>query len=166
MAETTKIDTGRVTVRRDLHFHSIDELTADAGKLAEADRQGRLKRLGNWTLGQNLNHLATWVKFSFEGAPMSIPWFVRLPMKVLAKKRFINGPMPAGSKIPRVQNGTFGGEPIELDEALANFEREFARLKSGPPSLPHMIFGPLSHEDWINTHLRHAELHLSFLRAD
>src|SRR5580698_4916486 len=138
MQKTSPINTGKAEGRRTLRFSSIDDVLADAQRLAEADRAGKVRRLGNWTVGQNLNHLATWVKFSFEGAPMRVPWIIRLPMKVLARKTFIEGPMPAGSKIPRVPNGTFGAEPIELEEALGKFNAEFGRLKAGPPALPHM----------------------------
>lgn len=161
-----KIDTARAEGRRKLHFNSIDEVLADVRILADADREQRLHRLGNWTLAQNVNHLATWVEFSFEGAPMSVPWFVRLPMRMFLRKQFIQGPMPAGRNIPKVPNGTFGAESIALDPALQHFEYEFGRLKKGPPERPHMIFGPLSHEDWISGHLRHADLHLSFLRPN
>jgi len=36
------------------------------------------------------------------------------------------------------------------------------RLRAGPPARPNVIFGPLTHDEWIQLHLRHAELHLSF----
>jgi hypothetical protein len=40
------------------------------------------------------------------------------------------------------------------------------RLEAGAPNLPHILFGPLTHDQWINTHLHRAELHLSFIAID
>jgi hypothetical protein len=39
-------------------------------------------------------------------------------------------------------------------------------LAKAPPTIPHALFGPLTHDEWIAQHLRHAELHLSFLRTE
>jgi hypothetical protein len=48
------VDTAKVSGRRLLRFESIDEMMAEVDRLVEAERAGRLKRLGNWTLGQTL----------------------------------------------------------------------------------------------------------------
>ena len=76
---------------------------------------------------------------------------------------FLNGPMPTGVKIPKVEGGTHGIEPCSLDEGHQRLIRAWDKLEKSPPTEPHLIFGPLSQEDWIKMHLRHAELHLSFL---
>ena len=60
------IDT-KTASRRALHFNTIPDAIAEADRLAAADRAGKLKQLGNWTLGQNLGHLASWVDYSFMG---------------------------------------------------------------------------------------------------
>ena len=78
MLRMSQVDTGQVPNRRELQFKSIDDLLADVDRLIEAERVGRLKCLGNWTLGQTLGHLATWAEFSYTGIPMQVPWFVRM----------------------------------------------------------------------------------------
>jgi hypothetical protein len=148
--------------RRSLHFHSLDEVVADVKTLEEADRAGTLQCCGNWTFGQNLNHLATWVDFSFDGVPLKIPIFVKWMVRPM-KKRFLTKPMRPGSRIPKVEGGTLAIGVVPTAEALEHFYNSFARLAKGPPAIPHMLFGPMTHDEWIAQHLRHSELHLSFL---
>jgi len=159
------IDTRRTTARRELHFSRIDEALADVEQLAAAEREGRLRRVGNWTLGQTLGHLASWADYSYDGVPLKVPFFVRLIMRPM-KRRFLRGPMPAGRNIPKVPGGTLAIDALPTEEGLARFRRSFARIRDEPPTRPHVLFGPLTHDQWIQSHLRHAELHLSFLRAE
>src|SRR5205807_8480410 len=82
----------KVTGRRRLHFESLDEVLAEAERRAA----GRYRRLGHWTLGQILMHLALAGDKSIDGTiagrsslfikssdgKMTRPrWFVRLPAK-------------------------------------------------------------------------------------
>lgn len=162
-AAPTPVNTAKVK-RRTLHFNTLDEALAEVDRLVAADHAGKLKLLGNWTLGQNLNHVASWVGWSFDGVPFTTPGFVKFIMKMLMKRKFIDGPMPVGARIPQLkaQGGTIGQDLMSTDDASAKIHAAFARLKAGPPTQPHTLFGPLTHEEWIKTHLRHAELHLSF----
>jgi hypothetical protein len=157
------IDTGKVQNRRALRFNSIDEALADVDRLAEAERAGRLVKLGNWPLGQSLGHLATWTEFCFTGTPLQPPWFVKAIVR-LRKKKYLTGQMPAGVKIPRVPNGTLGTEAMSTEQALARYRAVMERLRGEAPTMPNVIFGPLNHDEWIQLSLRHAELHLSFLQ--
>ena len=56
-------DAVQASQRRTLHFDSIDQIMADVDQLAGAQKQGKLRSLGNWTAGQNLGHLASWIDF-------------------------------------------------------------------------------------------------------
>ena len=163
---TSANETSAIPDRRSLHFTTLDEMLADANEMALADGHERLRTLGNWTFGQNLGHLASWINYSYDGAPLNVPWFVRLPVRLLMKNHTLNRPMKPGLRIPRVSGGTFGTEVFSTEVGLDQFDRACARLKVGPPATPHMLFGPLTHEEWIKQHLRHGELHLSFARAD
>ena len=165
MTEVREVDTKHVAGRRTLRFNGIDDVLADVEALAAAERAGRLRRVGNWTLGQTLGHLATWVGFAYDGVPVKPPLPIRWIMKPF-KRRFLYHRMPAGVKIPKVPGGTFGTDPLTLDEGLDRYRRALARLKADPPKDRHAIFGPLTHDEWINGQLRHAELHLSFLKAE
>jgi len=155
------IDTAKVANRRILHFDTLDQMLAEVDRLVEAEKAGRLKQLGNWTLGQTLNHLAVWMEYAYTPAPLKPPFFIRWILR-LRRNSFIYKPMRAGVRIPGVPGGTLAIEPKPLDEALPRFGRVVERLKTEAPTAPSPAVGPCTHEEGIALNLRHAELHLGF----
>ncbi len=157
------IDTKQVKDRRPLRFASLDEVVRDAESLADAQRRDALRSTGNWSLGQAVGHLAFWARAPFAGYPGMgrAPWLVRFIVS-FSKNRFLNKGLPAGARIPRVPAGTFGVEPLATAQALDELRTEFGRLTTEAPDVPNMIFGVMTHEEWIKLNLRHSELHLSF----
>jgi hypothetical protein len=157
------INTKKVRDRRVLRFETVDDVLRDAELLAAAARDGTLRATGNWTLGQALAHLATWVNMPFDGYPqMGRPaWWMRL-LRPVINMWLIHKSFPAGVHIAGVPGGTFGIEPCEIDEGLARLYSACRRLVAEAPALTSPVFGPMSHEEWVKFHLRHAELHLSF----
>lgn len=155
------VNTSKVTDRRKIRFATVPDLLADADRLIAAENAGTLRKSGNWTLGQALAHLAAWVDFAYDGYPIQPPWFVRIAVRPF-KRKFIRGGLPAGQRIPRIEGGTLATEPVDTDEANTRFRRSWDRLVKVAPTIPNPIFGPMSHDEWIQGHLRHAELHLSF----
>jgi Protein of unknown function (DUF1569) len=157
------IDTAKVAGRRELQFNSIDDALAEVDRLAALERAGQLEPLGNWTCGQVFNHLGTWAEFAFKPNPLKPPLFIRWILKGM-KNRFIHAPMNVGAHIPRTKDGTLGTEPCTVEEGLHRLRSALLRLKSEKPTQPNVIFGELTHDEWINMNLRHVELHLSFLK--
>lgn len=155
------IDTAKVTDRRHLRFNTPDELLADVQRLVAAEKTGTLRHTGNWTLGQTLGHLAFWVNTAYDGHPLKPPWFIKLILR-LRKKRFLTRGMPTGVRIPKVEGGTLATDALPVDEGLVRFTKAWDRMKSQPPTQPNIIFGPLTHDEWITLNLGHAALHLSF----
>jgi len=160
-ASSPLVDTSKVTERRHLHFNSIDEVLAEVDRLVAAERAGRLKHVGNWTLGQTLGHLATWTEYGYTGSPLKPPFFIRWILR-FQKQRFLTGPMRAGVKIPRVAGGTLATNVVPLADAYPRLRQIMERLKNEPPTALNPIFGKMSHEEQIALNLRHTELHLSF----
>jgi hypothetical protein len=149
--------------RRTLHFQTIDDALSEAERLVAAEREGRLQRAGNWTLGQALGHLATWASFAFEGYPPECR--APLPVRMIARllrNRFLTHAMPPGVRIGRAPGGTVGLDVLPADEGLRRFRAAMERLRQTPPTAANPVFGPLTHEQWKNLNLRHAELHLGF----
>jgi hypothetical protein len=148
---------------RRLRFETIDEALAEADRLISAEREGRLDRTGNWPLGQTLGHLATWASFALDGYPPEIraPLPVRLILRMMRGGILRKG-MMAGVKIGTIPGGTVGLDVLEAEEALRRFRAAIERLRATAPSIPNPVFGRLSHEQWIQLNLRHAELHLGF----
>jgi hypothetical protein len=158
------VNTSKVTDRRSLRFNSIGELAVEVDRLAAAERTGKLRRNGNWTLGQICGHLAAWINYAYDGFPMGPPpWLIRVILRSRVKKYLRDG-MPAGVRIPKVKNGTFATEPLSVEEGTERLRRAIKRLQSGEPArFDSPAFGKLSDEQRIALNLRHAELHLGFL---
>jgi hypothetical protein len=150
------------TERRKLRFASIDEVIADVDGLVRAETSGTLRRIGNWTLGQTLGHLAAWAGFCYEGYPIKPPrvigWILRL-----RRHAFIHGPMRAGVRIPGVKGGTVATEALSTVEGHERFRHAMQRLKDERAMDRHPFLGKMTQDEWIALNLRHAELHLSFL---
>jgi hypothetical protein len=156
------MDTQPSQQRRKLHFSSMDDITRDAEGLAEAERKGKLRQLGKWTLGQASGHLAAWINYGFDGTPAKVPLIIRLFARPM-RKRFIYKPMHPGGRLPKIPNGTLATEILPTDEGLSRLRLACNRLKTDVPKIPNSVFGHLNPDEWRNLHMRHAELHLSFL---
>ena len=152
------VDTKTVPGRRELTFSSLGEVVADAEKLVASPNT---KTLGNWPLGQLLTHLATVVNGSIDGYSAKAPWLFRL-VGPLLKRRFLKNKMSPGFKLPKdVEVGFFPAVPSP-QEALEELRRAVGRSKTEKMTTRHPVLGKLTHEEWTQLHLRHAELHLSF----
>jgi hypothetical protein len=160
-----KVNTAKLAGRRHLHFDSIDELLAEIDRVEVSEKDGTLETLGNWSAGQILGHLASWIEYGYQGYPMKAPPLViRLILKWMLKRSLRKG-MPAGMKIPGVKEGTYGTEQQSVAAGAKRLREALSRLKSGERcSYESPSFGPMSHEDRIALNLRHAELHLGFIR--
>lgn len=150
---------------RSLRFKCFDCVRAELDRIEGAERAGNLRTTGNWTPGQILGHLASWVGYAYDGPPPDwkpVPWFVKV-MARLMKRSFVTRPMPKNFRVGGVEAGTYGTEVVPFDDGLRRFRAAIDRLEREAPTRPSPVFGPLTHEQWKNLHLRHAELHLGFL---
>jgi len=152
------VNTKHVEGRRIIHYDNFDELLADVDRLTA----GRVQTLGNWSLGQNLAHLAKAYECSIDGFPflMSAPF--RFVLGMLMKRRFLNNPLPTGFQLPKKAADLI---PAEIDsfEASKLLAKAVERLKIENQRSPHPALGKLTIDEWNALHLRHAELHLGFV---
>jgi Protein of unknown function (DUF1569) len=155
------IDTRRIKNRRKLRFETFKAALDEVESLVALEKEGKLQRLGNWSLAQSLNHLSTWMEYAFTGAPVPAPWFVKLMVRPF-RGVILNKGMMAGVNIRGIPNGTLGQDDGPLDPALARFRTATTRLNAECPKTPNVLFGTLNHEDWKKLNLRHCELHLGF----
>ena len=156
------INTKNVQGRRELKFQSLDEVIAEAEKLVNSP-QTRL--LGNKSLDQILNHLAIATEGSIDGTAIKAPWFIRLVGPFL-KGRLLKHKMPAGFKLPaRFEDGYFP-KSASPNDALQRLRNAVARLQNERMTAKHPVLGQLNHDEWNQLHLRHSELHLSFVTTD
>ncbi len=159
------IDTARVHGRRPLRFDTVEGMLADARALAAADdaRPSRLRALGNWTLGQALNHVAAWIEFPYIGYPaeLVIPEEMKAGARAI-KHELMTRTMRPGERLPGPAAGTLATEVVPTAAGLARLEAAAVRLRSGDPPIPDPAFGRLTAHEWSQMTLRHAELHLGF----
>ncbi len=152
------VDTKTVPGRRELTFASLDEVVADAETLVASSNT---KMLGNWPLSQLLTHLATAIKGSIDGYSAKAPWLIRL-VGPLMKRRFLRHKMSPGFKLPKEVEVGFFPAAASPQKALEELRAVVGRTQNERMTARHPILGKMTHEDWTQLHLRHAELHLSF----
>jgi hypothetical protein len=51
---------------------------------------------------------------------------------------------------------------LPSEEGLRRYRAAMDRLRRTPPMTVNPVFGPLTHEQWKQLNLRHAEPHLGF----
>lgn len=155
------VNTKAVEGRRELRFESFDDLLADAERLAA----GPVETLGNWSLAQILDHLASTHEASIDGGLPNFPAPMRLMLRWFFLRKFIDGAIPPGFTIP--DNAKPIVEPsseAETQGALDRLRATCERCKSEPNRVPHPGFGKITREQWDKFHFRHAEMHLGFAR--
>jgi hypothetical protein len=158
VSATMTVNTKTVQGRRRLSFQSIDEVVADAEKLVASPDT---KMLGNWPLCQNLTHLAMAINSSIDGISAKAPWFIRL-LRPFIKGRILKKGMPAGFYLPKVHEAAFFPPAASNQVAFEQLRSAASRSKNERMTARHPVLGKLTHEEWAQFHLRHAELHLSF----
>jgi hypothetical protein len=122
------INTKKVAGRQKLHFDTLDELLAHAERLVS----GGTTQLGNWSLGQVLQHLALIQIASIDGFPRLMPWLLRGALRLFFKKWMLHkGFPPSGPNV-----NTLNPEPIEAPVALANLRAATERVRNETRTKP------------------------------
>jgi hypothetical protein len=157
-AYAMSVNTKAVEGRRKLRFETLDDLEADVQRLADVE----VKTLGNWSLAQLFNHLASGLNSTIDGSTFKAPFLFKL-MAPFMKKKFIYGSIPAGFQISREAEAQFQPkDDVEFATALGELQQAIARVKEADSFAPHPMFGKISKEENVQFQLRHAEMHLSF----
>lgn len=149
------LDTRKAIGRRKLRFDSLDSMLCDAEQLVRLGTH----QVGNWSLAQNLDHLAKTQIASIDGFPKLLPVFIRVPVSLLLKRWFLkHGVPPSGPK-----TSTFTPpDDLTAETALHNLRAATVRVTRETKRSPNPVFGRMTMEEWNLLYLRHAELHLSF----
>lgn len=159
-----QVDTRNLPDHRELRFDCVADCISEVNRILAADETGDLHALGNWSPGQIMWHVASWIEYAYEGFPIGRPpFFIRWILRLRLKKMLQNG-MPGGVRIPGAPGGTFGMDDVKTAEAAERLLNALRRLESPEEAgFDSPAFGPMSHDDRIRLNLRHAELHLGFL---
>lgn len=155
------VDTKTATGRRNVRYQTVDDLLADAERLAAMNA----RTIGNWSLGQILGHIAIAYNMGTKQAPMMFPAPMRFLARTFMKKRMTEGPIKPGFKVPNRFAARVLPKPMSVEEGVDALRTAIARWKATPTRCVHPIFGNLTNEEWEKLELRHAELHMSFVMA-
>ncbi len=146
--------------RRTLKFQTLDDLLTDAQHLHALDAVA----VGGWTPGQIVGHVTAVIEASVKGFPFRLP----LPMRILGRvirKRAIAKGLPSGIKIPgKAREAFVPPTDLTFEDAVAQLAAAVEMAKQRKMTMPSPIFGKLTHEQWVQVHCRHAELHFSFMK--
>ncbi len=152
------IETKRVTGRCRRRFESFEEVLAEVRSLAEHPTE----QLGNWTLGQICQHLGRGMHESTSADRMfPVPFWLKL-LGPFLRKRVLERGLPPGFQLPP-EGARLLPPPVSVAEGLATLESGIAALQATQRRVRHPVFGAMNVAQWNQFHLRHAELHLSFI---
>jgi hypothetical protein len=161
------VDTKRVTHRRTLHLSSIEEHSAEVDRVLAAHAAGELRTLGNWSAAQILQHIGRLIEFALDGFPFRYPWYYRAAtwqLKFVAWRWLLARAFRPGFRNPPVAAALEPDPHLSLETAANYLRGPLARLAAGEQMThPSPAEGRISHAQWLEAQLRHAELHLSFL---
>lgn len=148
------------TLRRKVRYDSFDSFLTDAQRAV----QENAATTGKWSLGQILEHLAIANDKSIDGFGFQAP----LPFRMIGplfKKRVLERGLTPGFKLSK--KGAAALVPGETDAgaALEHLRRSIGRLQSETRRSPHPFLGRMALDESNCLCLRHAELHMSFVKA-
>lgn len=163
-------DTSHRCDRRLLRFNSIAEIHADLVTIESARFAGTLRHVGHWPAGPLLEHLGHAAACSFDGFDgFTFPLWLRM-FAPLVKTWMLRRPFPTGFKLNKSSESKAWKPGIGFQEGLAYYRTQLARVETSPgvpnPAMTqrHPSFGLMTPAEWVLYQLRHAELHLGFLR--
>lgn len=184
--DAPRVDTRRVR-RRPLRLSGWADLAAEVGRIEAAARaagegSAEFLVLGNWSAGQILQHLGLTIERSMDGFRARPSWEAPAASGLArltgypARSRIRNLTASARARLLGVEHDPGGpstGGDGELEpwaqvwthDGAALLRRALDRVSAGHRmACPSPTIGPLDHDEWTRFHLRHAELHLSFIR--
>ncbi len=148
--------------RREVKFQSFEDVLADL----EVIRSQSHIDIGKLTKGQIFKHLAESVRGSLEGFPVSLMglWIIRKIIGPLLKKRILHQKMMSGIKLPKkAVEYQPDREEFDEEESILEYQEMIKKYQKLGSVLNHPYIGKMGPEEWTLLHLRHAELHLSFV---
>jgi hypothetical protein len=148
--------------RRKLKFESIDDVIAEIDRLHASGYQ----RLGNWSLGQMCDHIATLAEKSLAGFDTQLPIIFRMTVgKIIFHQVVLKGRFPRGIKAP----AELTPKPAPANEdPSAQIQRcklalQKVQRAAADQFQPHPFAGRVTAEQWRKAQAVHASYHLGFL---
>jgi Protein of unknown function (DUF1569) len=140
--------------RRRLTFDRIEDIMPEVDRLIAGHAT-----VGRWTLGAICDHLAKTIILALDAAPTDPP--TTREQAVYRRLFFRAGAFPEGQAPPlHAQMPSPDADLVSSTESLRN---AVAQLVAHHGSFRvHPMLGPLTRDEWLLFHTRHAAHHLSF----
>ena len=145
-------------LRRTVRYSTLSEVIHDAEQLI-----GNHHTVGNWSFGQICQHLARSMTASIDGFGFQAPWFARWIIAPLIKNSLLIKPMKPGFKLPAKGQALLPDNDVSAAAGLQQLRAAIDRLAHETPTAPHPFLGKMASEEVGQLHLRHCELHMSFI---
>jgi hypothetical protein len=145
---------------RKVRYESFDQIVSDAQRAVRDNAQ----TTGNWSLGQILEHLAIANEKTIDGFGFQAPFPVRL-IGPFFKKRLLEQGLKPGIKLSKTATAALVPDRTDVQAALDHLRQSYQRLDSESKRSPHPFFGRMTRDESNRLCLRHAELHMSFVKA-
>lgn len=152
--------------RRELAFHCTGCLREELARIEEAERSGTLVHTGNWSPGENLDHVARVWEYALDGFPPEAKanLVIRLVARITKGRMTSGRTLPAGFGFGSAASYMAPRAGCTVAQGLARLRAVIDRLDRGERmSHPSPAFGPMTHDEWMRLHLAHAQLHLGFI---
>lgn len=148
------------TLARKLKFTTLDDILVEAKRIAA---QPNTTSRGTWTLAQNIWHVGRLIKAGVEGYPAKVPVVLKW-IGPLFKKRATTQGFKPGFKLPRQAAGHFVAPSETTMEQAMEMIGSAVQGASDKGFLPkNPILGPMTQQQWVNLHCRHAEMHFGLI---
>lgn len=145
---------------RTVRYATLDDLLSDAETLAAGETQ----TVGAWSYSQILEHIATAMNSYFDGFGFKAPWFARVFIAPLMKNYLLTKPHKPGFKLPEKGRVLLPQGSLSVEDALDKLRSAIQRFNEEMPTHPHPFLGKLTREETVALNLRHAELHMGFVK--
>ena len=150
---------------------SIQELSSELDTIEAANQAGTLSTDGGWTVGQNLEHCAKFMRFSLDGfgPDMKLPLLFRILGKLVFKRMAKNpkSQMKPGIKLPESENPLLPANEVSYEDGMALMRSQVARIVSGEQMCcDSPLLGSMTNELWTLVHLNHCRMHFGYLNYE
>ena len=148
--------------RSKIEYSTLNEFRQDAERIAQLD----YRTVGKWSFGQIMLHLAMAIEGSIDGFPFRGPWYIRKLAAPLIKNSLLSKPLKPGFRLPKYAENYLPDPDVTTYSALSRVQSAVSRIQVEAPQAEHPFLGKLAEEEWMRLHVRHAELHMSFVVVD
>ena len=145
--------------RRSLKFDCLRETLAEVDRLNDSG----YTMVGNWNLGKACQHLSKTMRMSIEGAPFSLPFFLKPVARKLLFGKIMSG---APTRLPLKTVRQFRPDVlVDTDHEISEYQRLVNQIMDDDASLlsNHPLFGKVTLAQWRTFHAWHSAHHFSFL---